>query len=152
MAGRRPLNKNIKLVTGNPGKRPIREDEPDIVPGWPTPMRSLTKRAEREWMRLANLLDAEQRLSPADGPTLDGCVLAYDAAMSIRDKLRKKLPTDVWLRLKTGERLQWEMYRKFLNDLCITQGTRARASKSGGRGKTTSKLEDFHNKRKNRTT
>jgi hypothetical protein len=45
-------------------------------------------------------------------------------------------------RFKTGERMQWGEYRKFLNDLCLSQGTRARA-KTGGRGKETGKLGDF---------
>ena len=39
------------------------------------------------------------------------------------------VPADLWLRLKTGERMQWDTYRKFINDLCLSQGTRARASK-----------------------
>jgi hypothetical protein len=144
MAGRRPKPKLLKLITGNPGKRKIREDEPEGVPGWPEKPSNLPKEASLEWDRLANLLESELRLTTADGPMLTGAALAYDAALTIRKKLKGRgLPTDLWLRLKTGERMQWDTYRKFVNDLCLSQGTRARASKGGGRGKQTSRLEGF---------
>lgn len=151
MAGRRPKSRALKLVTGNPGGRALREDEPDLVPGWPTKPK-LPKAASDEWDRLARLLDDEQRLTPADAPHLQSAALAYDAAMETRKKLKGRgIPADLWLRLKTGERMQWEQYRKCINDLCLSQGTRARASKSGGRGKQTSKLEGFLGRRAART-
>lgn len=148
MAGRRPKSRVLKLVTGNPGKRKLRDDEPEAESGWPAKPAKLPKIASDEWDRIALLLEAEQRLTIADGPMLTGAALAYDAAMAIRQKLKGRgVPTDLWLRLKTGERMQWDTYRKFINDLCLSQGTRARASKSGGRGKQTSKIEGFLGRR-----
>jgi len=144
MAGRRPKSRKLKLVTGNPGKRPLRDDEPEAPPGWPDKP-ALPKIADAEWDRLAQLLEDEQRLTRADYPHLTGAALAYDAALETRKKLRGRgVPADLWLRLKTGERMQWDQYRKFCNDLCLSQGTRARASKTGGRGKQTSRLDAFH--------
>jgi hypothetical protein len=153
MAGRRPKSRALKLVTGNPGKRAVREDEPEAIPGWPDKPSKLSKPASTEWDRLARLLEAEQRLTPADGPHLLGAALAFDAAMTVRKKLSGRgVPPDLWLRLKTGERMQWEQYRKCINDLCLSQGTRARASKGGGRGKHTTKLEAFYASRAARAT
>ncbi len=36
------------------------------------------------------------------------------------------MPPELWLRTKTAERIQWETYRKFCNDLCLSAGTRAK--------------------------
>lgn len=141
MPGRRPKPKALKLVTGNPGGRPLREDEPEAIPGWPDKPPKLPKAANEEWDRLAGLLESEQRLTKSDGPMLTGAAVAYDAALEIRKRLKGRgVPADLFLRLKTGERMQWDQYRKFCNDLCLSPGTRARA-KTGGRGKQTSKLE-----------
>lgn len=143
MAGRRPKPAALKLVTGNPGKRPIRDDEPVAVSGWPDKPPKLGTVASAEWDRLAGLLEGEQRLGPADGPHILGAAIAYETALEFQKRARQRgLPHDEWRRFKTGERIQWDTYRKFLNDLCLSQGTRARA-KTGGRGKETSKLGAF---------
>src|SRR3990167_8552950 len=147
MAGRRPKSAALKLITGNPGGRPIPDDEPTAVPGWPEKPPKLGKHANEEWTRLALLLEGELRLSPADGPHLLGAAFAYETALEFQKRARQRgLPHDEWRRFKTGERIQWDTYRKFLNDLCLSQGTRARA-KTGGRGKQTSSLSAFLTRR-----
>lgn len=151
MAGRRPKSRALKLITGNPGRRPIAEDEPEQVAGWPDKPPKLGKVASEEWNRLAELLDGELRLGRADGPHLTGAATAYETALEFQKRAKQRgLPHDEWRRFKTGERIQWDTYRKFLNDLCLSQGTRARA-KTGGRGKQTSKLADFHSRRAGRS-
>jgi hypothetical protein len=143
MAGRRPINRQLKLLRGNPGRRPIPLDEPMAVPGSPDKPPYLSDWASTEWDRLLQLLEREQRLSKADGPHLEGAAIAYQAAMEYRRKARQRgLAHDEWRRFKTGERIQWDVYRKFCNDLCLSQGTRARA-RTGGRGKEGSKLSAF---------
>lgn len=151
MAGRRPKSAALKLVTGNPGKRPVPEDEPTPVSGWPEKPPKLGKIANAEWDRLAHLLDGEQRLVMADGPHLIGAATAYETALEFQRRAKQRgLPHDEWRRFKTGERIQWDTYRKFLNDLCLSQGTRARAKQVGGRGKQTSRLDSFLNRQKAR--
>lgn len=147
MAGRRPKSAALKLLTNNPGKRPIPEDEPMAVPGWPEQPAKLGKAAAAEWERLAFLLEGEQRLGKADGPHLLGAAIAYEGALDFQKRAKQRgLPHDEWRKFKTGERMQWGEYRKFLNDLCLSQGTRARA-KTGGRGKETGKLGSFFARR-----
>ena len=132
MAGRRPKPRLLKLLQNNPGKRPLREDEPQAVVGAPVKPRGLPRNASHEWRRLAALLESEHRLTLSDGPMLTGAALAYDAALQIRKRLvLRGMPADLWLRLKTGERMQWDQYRKFCNDLCLSPGTRARATTGG---------------------
>lgn len=150
MAGRRPKSAVMKLVTGNPGKRPVPDDEPVAVPGWPDKPPKLGKVASAEWDRLALLLEGELRLSKADGPHLLGAAIAYETALEYQKRSRYRgVPAEEWRRFKTGERVQWDTYRKFVNDLCLSQGTRARA-KTGGRGKETGKLAVFLAKRQAR--
>lgn len=150
MAGRRPKSAALKLVTGNPGKRPVSQDEPKPVPGTPEKPPFLRRWAGQEWDRLQALLEGELRLSKSDGPHLLGAAIAFEAALDFQSRAKQRgLPHDEWRRFKTGERIQWDTYRKFLNDLCIGPGTRARA-KVGGRGKETSKFEAFLSRRTTR--
>jgi hypothetical protein len=143
VAGRRPKPRSLRIVQGNPGHRPIPDDEPAPVSGWPDKPPKIGKVAASEWDRLALLLEGEQRLAKADGPHLLGAAIAYEAALDFQRRAKQRgLPHDEWRRFKTGERMQWGEYRKFLNDLCLSQGTRARA-KTGGRGKETGRLGDF---------
>jgi len=147
VAGRRPTSRQLKLLNGNPGKRPIPEDEPEPVSGWPDKPPGLLVKASAEWDRLAHLLNGELRLNRADGPHILGAAIAYEAALDFQQKAKTRgLAPDEWRRFKTGERIQWDTYRKFLNDLCLSQGTRARA-KTGGRGQATGKLEGFFQRR-----
>lgn len=143
MGGRRPKPAALKLVTGNPGKRPISEDEPKGVRGAPQVPAGLSKGAVDEWHRLVEELEGEQRLSLADRGTLEIAARAHASALDFERRARQRgLPHDEWRKFKTGERIQWDTYRKALNDLCLSQGTRARA-KVGGRGKETGKLGAF---------
>lgn len=132
MAGRRPKARALKILEGNPGKRPLREDEPEAVVGRPFQPPGLPVTAAEEWERLAGLLETEHRLTLSDGPMLTGAAVAYAGALAAREKLEAaELPPDLYLRLQTGARLQWEQYRKFCNDLCLSAGTRARATMGG---------------------
>ena len=89
----------------------------------------LSKEGRAEWDRLAGLLEGERRLTLSDGPMLDGAAAAKDAVVTLRTKLKGRgMPPDLWLRTKTAERIQWDTYRKFVNDLCLSAGTRAKAS------------------------
>lgn len=73
MAGRKAKPTALKLVTGNPGKRPLNENEPkpSSAPAPPAPPRHLTKEARAEWARVCRELWLCGLLS-----TLDTSVLA----------------------------------------------------------------------------
>ena len=142
MAGRRPKSAALKLVTGNPGGRPVPVNEPVLVPGSPERPAGLGKAGDAEWARLVGLLAAEHRLSEADGPHLWAASKALATALDYERKARARgLDHGEWRRFKTGERQQWETYRKAINDLCLSQGTRARAKV--GTAAQPSKIDQF---------
>ncbi len=151
MAGRRRKSKTLRLIGGNAGKRPIPENEPEPTAGRPTRPAFLGKDGKSEWECLAQLLEDERRLTLSDGPMLSGAATAYESALTIRKKLKGRgMPPELWLRTKTAERMQWETYRKFCNDLCLSAGTRAKASVAN-RPKT-SKADAFQARKVSATT
>ncbi len=52
MAGRKPKPTKLKLITGNPGKRPLNEREPQPKPGIPECPGHLDEEARAEWVRI----------------------------------------------------------------------------------------------------
>lgn len=53
MRGRRPTPTRIKILTGNPGKRPLNPHEPRPEPALPECPPELSPLARREWERLS---------------------------------------------------------------------------------------------------
>ena len=143
MAGRRPKPNILKMVTGNPGGRPLNDAEPQPPKGWPPMPPQLGEAGQAEWRRLAKLLEDELRLTLSDGPSLEGAAMAYEKALEYdRRGKNPKLPAAEWRRYQTGARVAWEAYRKWLNDMCLSAGTRSRV-KQGGRGAVGGKLTGF---------
>ena len=56
MRGRRPKPTRLKQLTGNPGKRPLNENEPKPEPNIPECPPELGPLAQREWNRLVGEL------------------------------------------------------------------------------------------------
>lgn len=159
MAGRRPINPALKLLRGNPGKRDVPTGGVIAPPGRPMkpPLEGV---ASEHWDYLASLLEAENRLTKSDGPHLTAAAIAYALASKLTAVLMNP-DTPLWFvevrpdadggerqEIKkhpvfAEERSQWERYRKVLNDLCLSAGTRARARTTGA--KPVSKVEQFKN-------
>src|SRR5688500_15701553 len=57
MRGRKPVPTEIKLLTGNPGKRAIKEDGAQPARGLPPCPTHLKGEARREWTRLGARLE-----------------------------------------------------------------------------------------------
>jgi P27 family predicted phage terminase small subunit len=55
-SGRKPKPRNLKLLQGNPGKRPLNEDEPKPAPRLPRPPEHLGEEAKKEWRRAGRFL------------------------------------------------------------------------------------------------
>jgi P27 family predicted phage terminase small subunit len=75
MAGRKSIPTKLKLLTGNPGGRPIRP-EPEPMPGIPERPGWLeeTPGAIEEWNKLTEILDGMGILTIADGQVVAQCV------------------------------------------------------------------------------
>ena len=89
MAGRRPLPTALKLIQGNPGKRPINRDEPKPS-GIPTCPRFLKKEARTEWKRIAPRLANIGILTEIDRAALAGYCQAYGRWVEAEKKVLEK--------------------------------------------------------------
>jgi len=73
MKGRKPVPTNLKLIRGNPGRRPIdleNEPQPEIPARPPAPPAYLPGMAKKIWREVAPSLHMTGRLTVDDGPLL----------------------------------------------------------------------------------
>ena len=77
MRGRKPTPTALKLVRGNPGKRPLNTEEPQPVEGDPTPPSWLSAEAKREWNRWVKSLAPTRMLTHADRDSLTALCEAW---------------------------------------------------------------------------
>jgi P27 family predicted phage terminase small subunit len=85
MAGRRPTPTELKLVRGNPGKRPINKREPLPAKRIPSTPAHLTDEGQVAWGRLTVLLDRMGVLTEADGFALERLCDCYAEILALRD-------------------------------------------------------------------
>jgi P27 family predicted phage terminase small subunit len=77
MRGRRPKPTRLKVLTGNPGRRPLNADEPRPEPEVPECPAELGPVARREWDRMANELAPLRILTSLDRAALAAYCGAY---------------------------------------------------------------------------
>jgi P27 family predicted phage terminase small subunit len=89
MRGRRPKPTRLKVLTGNPGKRPLNEDEPQPEPAVPDCPPELGPVAQREWNRLVGQLTALRLLTELDRTALASCCFAYSLWVEATEAIQK---------------------------------------------------------------
>lgn len=77
MRGRRPKPTRVKVLTGNPGKRPLNRNEPKPAAAIPECPDELGPVARREWDRLASELGTLKLLTMLDRAALAAYCGAY---------------------------------------------------------------------------
>lgn len=77
MRGRKPKPTHLKLVTGNPGRRPLNKSEPKPTLELPTPPAELSEDAAAEWGRVSVALHKAGLLSGIDRAALAAYCQAY---------------------------------------------------------------------------
>jgi len=77
MRGRKPKPTRLKVITGNPGKRPLNLDEPSPEPAIPDCPPELNPAARREWDRLVAELGKLSVLTNLDRAALAAYCGAY---------------------------------------------------------------------------
>lgn len=75
--GRKPKPTHLKLVTGNPGKRPLPKAEAKVVPALPSPPPHLSDEAKVEWGRVSEDLFKVGLLSSVDRAALAAYCQAF---------------------------------------------------------------------------
>lgn len=77
--GPAPTPTALRILRGNPGKRPLPENEPQILPKRLRPPRDLSKTAKKEWNRLVPELSALGLIGEVDRTALIAYVEYWDA-------------------------------------------------------------------------
>lgn len=77
MRGRRPKPTRLKVLTGNPGKRPLNKNEPRPAPSVPECPPELGPAAQREWTRLVKELATLNMITSLDRAALATYCGAY---------------------------------------------------------------------------
>jgi P27 family predicted phage terminase small subunit len=87
MMGRPPVPTAIKIMKGNPGKRPIRKDEPQLEVQEPEIPAHLDEVAREEWERLVPILKQMRVLTIADRIALGNLCQAYSTLIAAQKNL-----------------------------------------------------------------
>jgi len=87
MKGRKPKPSHLKLITGNPGKRPINEKEPKVARSRPSAPAHMSDRAREAWGYVSGLLDRMGVLSEVDAVALEMLCETYADYLAARDEL-----------------------------------------------------------------
>jgi len=135
MQGRKPKPTALKLIQGNPGRRPLNGHEPKPPAKMPTCPSHLSPTAKTEWKRLAHVLSEIGLLTLIDRTVLAGYCQAYGRWVEAERKLQEtptllKTPagyiqTSPWLAISNK---QMELMVKYMSELGLTPSSRARLS------------------------
>lgn len=137
MKGRKPIPDALKLLRGNPGRRPLNTQSPRFAPGIPDKPDWLGPLAAEEWLRLVADPDGQRVLTKADAGILVAICTCYeqwreclamiqqlgrsytvkDADGNVRHRLRPEV-----LRYETALR----QYVSFLTEIGFTPSSRSK--------------------------
>ena len=135
MAGRRPTPTALKLIQGNPGKRPLNKAEPKVKVYAPSCPRHLKKAAKTEWRRIAPILTNIGILSAIDRAALAGYCQAWGRWVEAEEKVSERGEV---VKSSNGNIIQnpylcvanraMDNMRKFLIEFGMTPASRSRIS------------------------
>ena len=135
MRGRKPKPSRLKLIAGNPGKRPLNPREPRPEAHVPTCPAHLNPSAKAEWKRLARQMYDLGILTDLDRAALAAYCQAYGRWVEAERKLKEtplliKLPSGYiqpspWLAIANK---QVELMHKYMGDLGLSPVSRTRVS------------------------
>ena len=133
MRGRKPKPTRLKLVQGNPGKRPINGREPKPPGSLPSCPAHLSSTAKTEWKRLARSLNKIGMLTEIDRAAMAAYCQAYGRWVEAERKLAETPPllktpagyvqASPWIGIANK---QLELMAKFMAELGLTPSSRSR--------------------------
>ena len=89
MRGRKPIPTTLKVLSGNPGKRPLNEREPTPMSGEPECPDWLDAEAKAEWSRVCSDLKTMGLLATADRAALAMFCTAWSRWVQAEEQVRK---------------------------------------------------------------
>lgn len=133
MRGRKPTPTHLKLLHGNPGRRPINGDEPKPASDLPTCPAHLNASAKAEWKRLARDLNRIGLLTMVDRGALAAYCQSWGRWVEAERKLKETPPLlktpagyiqmSPWLTIANKER---ELMARYMVELGLTPSSRSR--------------------------
>ncbi|MGM0583283.1 MAG: phage terminase small subunit P27 family [Pseudomonadota bacterium] len=141
MRGRKPKPTALKVLEGNPGKRPLRGAEPSLPPARPACPAHLSPVARAEWERLVEVLEETGVLTSADQGALAAYCQAYGRWVEAERRLAETpallktpagyLQISPWM---TVANKQMELMARFMGELGLTPAARSRLAIQPTRG------------------
>jgi len=131
--GRPPKPTAVKKRQGNPGRRPLNENEP-VFEGGTTAPKHLDRIAKNEWRRLAPRLIVHGMLTPADRTAFAAYCVAYsthvraELALANKPSLAYKTAAGVirpWPEIAISNQALAQMHR-FQTEFGLTPSSRSR--------------------------
>lgn len=88
MRGRKPKPSHLKLVTGNPGRRPLNKAEPKAARSRPSAPAHMSDKARETWGYVSALLDDMGVLTKVDALALELLCEAYADFLAAANELK----------------------------------------------------------------
>ncbi|MEQ8199569.1 MAG: phage terminase small subunit P27 family [Clostridiaceae bacterium] len=148
--GRKPKPTAIKVLEGNPGKRPLNKNEPKPEKKAPKCPVWLEAEAKKEWRRMSKTLEAIGVLTQVDASAFAGYCQAYARWKEAEEFLSKhgtifKTPSGYIQQVPQVSIAQ--TYLKIMKDFCsefgLTPAARSRISVSTAEGNYEDPMEDI---------
>ena len=137
--GRKPKPTALKILEGNPGKRPLNENEPIPPKGNIKCPTWLLPEAKKEWKRLAASLEAMGVLTMADLAAFAGYCQAYARWKEAEEFITQhgtivKTPSGYWQQVPQVSIAQTylKIMNKFAEQFGLTPSSRSRIIASDG--------------------
>lgn len=89
MRGRKPKPTKLKILQGNPGRRPINTEEPTFPSLASDCPSHLGPTAAKEWARVRELFEAQNIFTEADRASLAAYCVCYGRWVDAEDKVRE---------------------------------------------------------------
>lgn len=101
MRGGKPKPTSLKILHGNPGKRPLNDREPEAKPEIPEPPDHMTERQREIWNRFGREMKAAGVLTKLDAVAYEMLCRAYVASVEAAEKVAEHGP--VWMEKGDGK-------------------------------------------------
>lgn len=95
MKGGKPKPTALKILHGNPGKRPLNDREPKVDPAIPDPPEHMTERQVAIWNRFSKEMKSAGVLTKLDAVAYEMLCRAYVAATEAAEKVAEFGP--IWM-------------------------------------------------------
>jgi P27 family predicted phage terminase small subunit len=146
MAGRRPKPTQLKILEGNPGRRPLNHNEPKPRAGVPPIPEQLGEVGRQHWAEIVPELDRLNLLTLVDAGSLTAMCLAWEQGL-LADALLKGVydhltagiagRDELWQLsvLTAASKKAWQQYKGFCSEFGLTPASRCRLQTPTGDAK-----------------